>query len=57
VDTAGQEFRAEFQQAVDVLGQFSGPRIIELDGNAAPCDRNPDAARIWLGEKMRSIFG
>jgi hypothetical protein len=31
--TSAQEFRAYFVQAVDILGQFSGPRIVALDGN------------------------
>ena len=30
--TTGDEFRAVFTQAVNILGQFSGPRIVELDG-------------------------
>jgi len=31
------QFRAEFVQAVDVYGQFSGPRVIRLDATASGC--------------------
>jgi hypothetical protein len=30
--------RAEFSQAVNILGQFSGPRIVELDASGVSCD-------------------
>lgn len=36
----GDEFKAEFVQAVDILGQWSAPRVIALDGFAdAKCGR------------------
>ena len=35
--TAAQEFKAVFVQATDILGQFSGPRVVALDGNDASC--------------------
>jgi hypothetical protein len=41
--TSAQEFKAVFVQATDILGQFSGPRVVGLDGNAATCaDRYPE---------------
>jgi hypothetical protein len=35
--TSASEFKAVFVQAEDVLGQFSGPRVVGLDGNALDC--------------------
>ena len=35
--TTAREFRAEFVQAVDVLGQYSGPRVTKLDGKSSAC--------------------
>jgi hypothetical protein len=35
--TSAREFKAVFVQAEDVLGQFSGPRVVGLDGNALDC--------------------
>jgi energy-coupling factor transporter ATP-binding protein EcfA2 len=45
------EFRAEFVQAVDILGQFSGPRLVGLDGNSLKCgDQYPKGiAGTWHG--------
>ena len=34
---SAREFRAVFVQAVNILDQFSGPRIVALDGNAKSC--------------------
>jgi len=34
---SANQFRAEFVQAVDVYGQFSGPRVIRLDATASGC--------------------
>jgi hypothetical protein len=35
--TSAREFRAVFVQAVNVLDQFSAPRVVGLDGNTAQC--------------------
>jgi Novel STAND NTPase 1 len=35
--TTAREFRAEFVQAVDVLGQYSGPRVVKLDATSSAC--------------------
>lgn len=39
---SAREFRAEFTQAVDILGQYSAPRIVALDGYSQPqCSKAP----------------
>jgi hypothetical protein len=41
--TAAQRFKAVFVQATNILGQFSGPRVVGLDGNDATCaDQYPE---------------